>query len=37
MLPNGGFGNLIALPLKREARKLGNTEFLNEELEPHGD
>ena len=22
-LPNGGFGNLIALPLQREARKLG--------------
>ena len=37
VLPNGGFGNLIALPLQREARKLGNTEFLNEELEPHGD
>jgi superfamily II DNA or RNA helicase len=37
VLPNGGFGNLIALPLQREARKLGNTEFLNEELEPHAD
>jgi superfamily II DNA or RNA helicase len=37
VLPNGGFGNLIALPLQREARKVGNTEFLNEELEPHQD
>jgi superfamily II DNA or RNA helicase len=37
VLPNGGFGNLIALPLQREARKLGNTEFLNDELEPHAD
>jgi hypothetical protein len=37
VLPNGGFGNLIALPLQREARRLGNTEFLNEELEPHRD
>jgi len=37
VLPNGGFGNLIALPLQREARKAGNTEFLDAELEPHRD
>lgn len=37
VLPNGGFGNLVALPLQREARKLGNTEFLDEELEQHPD
>jgi superfamily II DNA or RNA helicase len=37
VLPTGGFGNLIALPLQREARKLGNTEFLGEELGPHPD
>lgn len=37
MLPHGGFGNLIALPLQREARQLGNTEFLDEALEPHRD
>ena len=37
VLPNGGFGNLIALPLQREARQLGNTEFLDEALEPHRD
>ena len=37
VLPSGGFGNLIALPLQRQARELGNTEFLNDELEPHQD
>lgn len=37
LLPNGGFGNLIALPLQLEARKFGNTEFLDDELEPHRD
>lgn len=37
VLPSGGFGNLIALPLQLEARKVGNTEFLNDELEPHED
>jgi superfamily II DNA or RNA helicase len=36
VLPNGGFGNLIALPLQLHARKVGNTEFLDE-LEPHQD
>jgi superfamily II DNA or RNA helicase len=37
VLPSGGFGNLIALPLQLHARKVGNTEFLNDELEPHQD
>ena len=37
VLPSGGFGNLIALPLQLQARKLGNTEFLNDELDPHQD
>jgi superfamily II DNA or RNA helicase len=37
VLPSGGFGNLIALPLQRQARKLGNTEFLDDELDPHQD
>ena len=32
ILPKGGFGNLIALPLQREARKSGNTTFLDENL-----
>ncbi len=33
-MPRGGFGNLIALPLQLEARKRGNTEFLDDALEP---
>ncbi|WP_248345754.1 DEAD/DEAH box helicase [Anaeromyxobacter paludicola] len=33
-MPRGGFGNLIALPLQREARKHHNTEFLDEALQP---
>ena len=28
-LPKAGFGNLIALPLQKKSRALGNTEFLN--------
>jgi len=28
-LPRAGFGNLIALPLQKNCRTLGNTEFLN--------
>jgi superfamily II DNA or RNA helicase len=37
VLPSGGFGNLIALPLQRAARNAGNTEFLDDRLEPHRD
>ena len=36
-LPKGGFGNLIALPLQKQPRELGNSEFLTEELEPFDD
>ena len=36
-LPKGGFGNLIALPLQQEARRHGNTLFLDEQLEPYAD
>lgn len=36
-LPNGGFGNLIALPLQKQPRKLGNSEFLTGALEPIDD
>ncbi len=36
-LPRGGFGNLIALPLQQEPRKLGNTVFLDDNLQPHFD
>ena len=35
--PRGGFGNLIALPLQREARQEGNTAFLDEQLSPYPD
>jgi hypothetical protein len=34
---NGGFGSLIALPLQLNAPKFGNTEFLDNELEPRED
>jgi hypothetical protein len=31
-LPQGGFGNLIALPLQKKVRDLGNSVFVNEDL-----
>jgi superfamily II DNA or RNA helicase len=36
-LPQGGFGNLIALPLQKRARERGNSVFLDESLEPYAD
>ena len=36
-LPKGGFGNLIALPLQKQPRALGNSEFLTDALEPVDD
>jgi len=33
-LPKGGFGNLIALPLQKQARANGNSLFLDERFEP---
>lgn len=33
-MPKGGFGNLIALPLQKEARTNGNTELLDDDLVP---
>jgi len=33
-LPEGGFGNLIALPLQKLPREHGNTVFLDERLSP---
>ncbi len=36
-MPRGGFGNLIALPLQHEARKAGNTLFLDDGFEPYAD
>lgn len=32
ILPEGGFGNLIALPLQKEARMSGNSSFVDNEL-----
>jgi superfamily II DNA or RNA helicase len=37
VLPKGGFGNLIALPLQQAARRAGNTLFLDEQFEPYPD
>jgi len=36
-MPRGGFGNLIALPLQHEARKNGNTVFIDYDLKPYPD
>ena len=36
-MPSGGFGNLIALPLQRQAREVGNSVFVDDELRPHDD
>lgn len=36
-MPRGGFGNLIALPLQHEARLLGNSVFLDDQLTPFPD
>lgn len=36
-LPKGGFGNLIALPLQKQARQRGNTVFLDGQFKPHPD
>jgi superfamily II DNA or RNA helicase/very-short-patch-repair endonuclease len=36
-LPQGGFGNLIALPLQKQARQQGNTVFLDENCQPYED
>ncbi len=36
-MPRGGFGNLIALPLQRQARERGNSVFVDDELKPYED
>lgn len=36
-LPKGGFGNLIALPLQLQAKKLGNSVFVDETFTPFQD
>lgn len=37
IMPEGGFGNLIALPLQYQARKQGNSQFVDIDLIPHPD
>ena len=37
ILPTGGFGNLIALPLQRVPRKSGNTGFVDEGFNAYAD
>ena len=36
-LPKGGFGNLIALPLQKQARKSENTVFIDGQFKPYPD
>jgi superfamily II DNA or RNA helicase len=36
-MPHGGFGNLIALPLQKEARNKNHSVFIDENLEPYSD
>ncbi len=36
-LPQGGFGNLIALPLQKQARECGDTEFIDDAGHPYPD
>lgn len=37
LLPKGGFGNLIALPLQKKPRELGNSVFVDETFQAHID
>ncbi|TQM94057.1 TOTE conflict system archaeo-eukaryotic primase domain-containing protein [Roseinatronobacter monicus] len=37
IMPLGGFGNLIALPLQNTARKAGNSAFVDEDMRPYDD
>lgn len=34
-LPDGGFGNLVALPLQGQARRIGNSIFVDESFQPY--
>jgi hypothetical protein len=36
-MPKGGFGNLIALPFQKSARKDNHSEFVSESFESYGD
>jgi superfamily II DNA or RNA helicase len=37
IMPEGGFGNLIALPLQKQARQNGNSLFVDLNLQPYAD
>jgi len=37
IMPEGGFGNLIALPLQYQSRQQGNSQFVNHKLIPYSD
>jgi len=37
LMPEGGFGNLIALPLQYQARQQGNSQFVDINLAPYSD
>lgn len=37
IMPEGGFGNLIALPLQYQARQMGNSQFVDHNLIPYPD
>jgi len=36
-MPDGGFGNLIALPLQMSARRINNSVFVDESFQPYED
>jgi superfamily II DNA or RNA helicase len=36
-MPNGGFGNLIALPLQKKPRERGNSVFVDQDIIPYPD
>ena len=36
-LPQGGLGNLIALPLQKQPREAGNSVFVDDAFKPHAD
>tara|TARA_R110001583_G_scaffold67746_1_gene193507 strand:+ start:141 stop:350 length:210 start_codon:yes stop_codon:yes gene_type:complete len=37
IMPDGGFGNLIALPLQHLARQQGHSQFVDHNLIPYPD
>ena len=37
IMPKGGFGNLIALPLQKKARERGGSVFIDSDLKPYPD